>query len=144
MKPTSTLPWSPKKVAGSSARASSMAWGSNGCSRRSHRFAPSRSTTTAPTSITPIPAPSSPSTKHSHAITMLIDEPSSVSGIAVDECCVYWLAQDGMVKRVGKDGANDTVLAVHQWPPTPVLQALLVDETRVYWIAGGEVRSSPK
>lgn len=68
---------------------------------------------------------------------------SSVAAVAADASHVYWAdSQQGTIHRVAWDGSDDTTLATGQAFSTAPQLAL--DDTAIYWVAGGKVHRAPR
>ena len=61
----------------------------------------------------------------------LVTGERNITTIAVDDFFVYWARQDGVVKRVSRDGGKPTTLVSNDQPSGTIA----VDDTHVYWSA---------
>ena len=61
----------------------------------------------------------------------LVTGERNITALAVDDFFVYWARQDGVVKRVSRDGGKPTTLVSNDQPS----DTIAVDDTHVYWSA---------
>lgn len=72
----------------------------------------------------------------------LAPEASPVAGIVVDAERVYWYSTElGEIRSLRKDGSEAHLIATGQ---VPVPGALAANETSLFWLVAGELRTTPK